>query len=339
MRFCARTPVRICFMGGGTDSPPFSIDFGGAIVNAAISRYVYVTIELRQKDISFNSKHYPMPAHPSDFTSSNDEFDLNLLKVCIKRFGIATGLRVSTDSTVPPGSGLGTSSALCVAMIAAIYHSKGLVIEPTEIANLAIDFERGDLALAGGIQDQYSAAFGGINYITTMGASVAIQQSAGAYSQDKSISPSTILELEKNTLLVYTGESHNSSDIHSGIHKNYQKQNLVNAMQELKHVAQTGWTSLLNGDILNFAKLMNESWNLRKQIYPLRTNELLDSIHKIAHRNGALGSETCGAGGGGCVVILCEDGSRQRIENLLLEKRLRVLHFTIDLRGVQVWSQ
>jgi len=109
-------------------------------------------------------------------------------------------------------------------------------------------------------------------------------------------------------------------------------------MQELKHVAQTGWTALLEGDIFNFAKLMNDSWKLRKQIYPSRTNEILDSIHRIAHGNGALGSETCGAGGGGCVVILCKDGSRQHLENLLLAEGFRVLHFTFDLRGVQVWS-
>src|SRR5574341_149047 len=219
MRFCARAPVRICFLGGGTDSPPFSIDFGGAIVNAAISRYIYVTIEPGQEDISFNSKHYPITEDLSDLASPNNGFDLNLLKVCIKRFGIASGLRVSTDSNVPPGSGLGTSSALCVAMLAAIYHFKSLVMEPTEIAKLAIEVERKELALAGGIQDQYSAAFGGINYITTIGSNVTIEQSAGAYIQARSIPPSTILELEKNTLLVYTGESHNSSDIHSGIRK------------------------------------------------------------------------------------------------------------------------
>jgi D-glycero-alpha-D-manno-heptose-7-phosphate kinase len=132
MKFRARAPVRIDFLGGGTDCPPFSAEFGGAVVNAGISRYVYATVELGGECVRLVSKDFGVRVEASDVDALPMDGTLDLLKACVKRCELRTGFTLTTESDLPPESGLGASGAVSVAVLAAMRHAAGEPVEPRE---------------------------------------------------------------------------------------------------------------------------------------------------------------------------------------------------------------
>jgi D-glycero-alpha-D-manno-heptose-7-phosphate kinase len=339
MKFRARAPVRIDFLGGGTDCPPFSAEFGGAVVNAGISRYVYATVELGDAGVRLVSKDFGVRVEASDVDALPMDGRLDLLKACVKRGNLKTGFTLTTESDLPPESGLGASGAVSVAVLAAMRHAAGQPVEPRETAHLAYVVERKDLGYPGGSQDQYGAAFGGVNYLTFKDPDVGVEQLAGRWAE-KNFSPYVLLELEKNTLLVYTGVSHVSGNIHADIRASYDWEDspTKRAMHNLKRLADEGRMALLRGDLRGFAELLNGNWTWHKALHESCANEKLEAVYSLALKNGAIGGKTCGAGGGGCVVFICEDGAKLELRKLLEAQGCQTLDFVLDFGGVQVWT-
>jgi len=339
-KFCARAPVRISFLGGGTDCPPYSTEFGGAVINAAISRYAYATVRTGERGVKIISNDYNALVESPDVEALTFDGKLDLLKASIKRCNIQTGFTLITESNVPVGSGLGASGALSVAVLAAMHKAFNKPVNPKELAHLSFVVERQDLGYPGGSQDQYGAAFGGINYLTFKDSDIEIEQLAGYYSQSQQLTHQTLMKLEKNLLLIYTGKSHISNNIHNEIRTSYLKEgsSVKHAMHELKRLADKGREVLLRGDLHTFAELLNDNWKWHKELHPSCNDETLENAYSIALNNGAIGGETCGAGAGGCIVFLCEDEMKPNVSRLLKAAGYEIIDFIFDFSGVQVWE-
>ncbi len=348
MKFHARVPVRIDFLGGITDCPPFSDEHEGAVLNAGISRYIYATLELtNDKNICLTSKDFNSSVEALNVDALELDGNLDLMKVCLKRFTLDTGFKLTTYSDVPPGSGLGSSASLTIAILAVLKQALGQSITPHEMASLAFAVEREDLGTFGGSQDQFGAALGGINYLTFHGKDVGIQQLAGRFTTS-SIAPSTIFELQKRLLLVYTGSSHVSSDILRDMQKSYYQpeSETKEAMHKLKELADKGKAALFKGDLETFASLINENWYWHKKLHASCGSPELEELYKLATENGAISGKTCGAGGGGCIVFYCKDGERATLRKLLEKQysqtanqpQYNILDFVFDYEGLQVWQ-
>lgn len=332
--------MRINFLGGGSDCPPFSAEVGGAVVNAGISRFVYATVETGTQGVRIFSNDYNCEVTASDVDALSFDGNLDLLKACLKRCDLRTDFTLTTESNVPVGSGLGASGALTVAVLAALRRATNASINPPELADLAFVIERQDLGYPGGSQDQYGAAFGGINYLTFKDPHVGVEQLWGRFCQNAILQHSTIFELEKNSLLIYVGESHVSGNIHSDIRSAYALANspTKRAMGELKRLANLGREALLRGDLKVFAQLLNENWRWHKELHPSCTNKNLEEVYALALSNGAIGGATCGAGGGGCVVLICEDQKRHALAKFLGTQGYQIIDFVFNFDGVQVWE-
>ena len=345
MRFQAQAPVRIDFLGGGSDCPPFSTDFTGSVLNAGITRYVKATVILNENNgVSIVSKDLNVTTEAPDINSFSDQTPLDLLVGCLKRSPLQTNFSLIVESDLPPQSGLGASGAVGVATLAVLHYACGIELSPAELAYLAFIVERKDLGYPGGSQDQYGAAFGGFNYLTFHDPIVHVEQLAGKFSTDlPQLRQSIITELEERLLLIYTGTPHFSPNIHADIHAAYHQTNspTKHAMHQLKQLADKGRQVLLAGDLEQFAHLLTQNWHWHKQLHPSCTSQELEKVYEVALQNGALGGKTCGAGGGGCVIFLCEDNGTEKVYQalqLLKIKELQRLNFAFDLQGIRVWQ-
>jgi D-glycero-alpha-D-manno-heptose-7-phosphate kinase len=200
-----------------------------------------------------------------------------------------------------------------------------------ECAELASHIERSELHIRGGKQDHYASALGGMNYMEFFGETVRTARVP--------LAPSMRMYLEKHLLLVYTGKSRLSGDIHShvwGAFRSGQPQT-VNAIERLKQIARRMKDSLMAGDCNEVAELLNENWTCQKALHPSVTNEQLDDLFQLAVRSGAKGGKACGAGGGGCVLLLAE-AEREHVLRRAMENvpGVSILPFTFPLSGLAV---
>ena len=202
-----RAPLRISFGGGGTDVAPFCVEQGGAIIGSTINKYAYCSIVPRGDDqIIVHSLDFDMTVKYN--TRENHVYDgkLDLVKAALKAMEIRQGCEVYLQCDAPPGSGLGTSSTVMVAMLTAMAQWKGTALDGYQLADLAYQVEREDLKIAGGYQDQYASTFGGINFIEFHGRNNVVVNPLR-------IKKEILHELQYNLLLCYTGNVHVSANI------------------------------------------------------------------------------------------------------------------------------
>ena len=347
----ARAPVRIDFSGGWTDVALFTEESKGFVVNAAINIYSYVTVKkLPYKEAWTNSYGYKhretkenkgIRIYSVDFDVYEEAEEIrkleyngniDLAKAAIRNMNIEGGLEIITRSNAPAGSGLGTSASMGVALIGALsaYHERRLL--PYEFAEQASLIEREELGILGGKQDHYASALGGISFMEFSGEEVKVSK----------LQPSleTILELEKNLVLCYTGKSRLSGDIHKKVREAYQNgdPDTTQALKNLKAIAQEMKNALLGADLKSFSQLLNENWQNQKALHPSVTNQQIDEIFEIVMKNGALGGKACGAGGGGCLVFCAKPDHEHQLRKKLGELGVGVIDFNFEFGGLQTWS-
>jgi len=344
----ARTPVRIDFSGGWTDVALFTEESKGFVVNATINAYSYATIESNRetdektlgepqrvldKRVRIYSADFDTFVEAEDVRKLEYDGNIDLVKAAIRRMQIEEGgFNLVTQSTAPPGSGLGTSAAMGVALIGALARLKGEPLLPYEYAELASSIERHELGILGGKQDQYASAIGGINFMEFLGEDV---QTSKLWVEDE-----TLYELEKNLVLCYTGKSRLSGNIHQNVVDAYNREEpkTRDALRNLKVVASQMKTALLKSDLKSFAQLLNENWENQKALHPTVTNSQIDNLFEIAKNNGALGGKACGAGGGGCLVFYCKPDSEHIVRKKLQEAGADIIDFNFDFDGLRTWE-
>ncbi len=331
----AKAPLRISFGGGGTDVSPYCDERGGAVLSATVNRYAYASLRPGGDRFEVRSLDYDVSVSlPVDQAVVFDG-QLDLAKAVIAWFrrehGVCEGAEVFLHNDAPPGSGLGSSSALTVALIAAFAEYGRLSLDDYEIAELAYRIERQDAGILGGRQDQYACVFGGFNYIE-------FERDLAVVNALR-IRPETLLELEYSLVFAYVGGLRFSSHIIERQIKNYQGGAVesIAAMDRLKLLASQMKRALLRGDLASFGDLLDASWQSKRLMAAGITNDRLDSIYEAARAAGALGGKVSGAGGGGFMFFICDPKSRFSVQEAIVAQGADIVPLSFVTEGVQTW--
>jgi D-glycero-alpha-D-manno-heptose-7-phosphate kinase len=336
----SRAPLRLGLAGGGTDVSPYSDMFGGAILNATINSFAFATLEpLENGKIEFASGHSAEVAtydSTDELPISNRGYELQcgVYNHIVKNYAKKPlSFRMTTWIDAPPGSGLGTSSTLVVAILGAFVEWLKLPLGKYDIAHTAFEIERLELKMAGGKQDQYAATFGGVNYIEFLADDKVIVNPL-------SLKENVLNELESNVVLYFTETNRESATIISHQVENVKNNNVqaVEAMHRLKEQAQMMKECLLRGDVNQIGEILNIGWVNKKQMATQITNSLLDSIYENAIANGASGGKISGAGGGGFMFFYCPGTTRLKVSQSLAQFGGRVKSFTFTQQGLTTWT-
>jgi D-glycero-alpha-D-manno-heptose-7-phosphate kinase len=336
----ARAPLRLGLAGGGTDLSPYCDQFGGAVLNATIDRFAFAhlsaepegRIAFRASDIRAEEVYLP-----GQTMSVNGALMLHkaVYQYMTRTYlgGQQPSLTVSTTTDAPPGSGLGSSSALVVALVEAFRMALDLQLGPYEIAQLAYRIERQDLGLAGGRQDQYAAAFGGINFIEFLAEERVIVNPLR-------VRRGYLNELESSLVICFTGQSRQSAGIIARQVEGLRQMDgsVIENMHRLKADASAMKEAMLGGDIREVGRVLMRSWEAKKGTASGIATPLVDDLFDLAMAQGAWGGKVSGAGGGGFLMFCTDPENRYRLTSALNEAggQASAVKFTFD--GAEAWS-
>ena len=330
----AKAPLRISFGGGGTDVSPYCDEKGGAVLSATIDKYAYCSIMKADDDkVTVHSLDYDLVMKYDPAENSDYDGKLDLVKATIKSLDIKGGFHLFMHSDAPPGSGMGTSSTMTVALVGAFSHWIKKPMTDYDIANLAYHIERVEAGIKGGKQDQYAAAFGGFNFIEFLGDRTIVNPLR--------IKQDTVNELQYRLLLCYTGKTRLSAGIIDDQMTRYTqgKEDTVRAFDETKALALEMKNALLVGDVDKFGSLLNQAWHCKKKLSSKISDRSIDELYDIAIDNGALGGKLLGAGGGGYLLLLCRFDKWHLVAQKLEEVGGKVVKFAFEFNGLQTWGQ
>lgn len=337
----SKAPLRISFSGGGTEVSPYKDEYGGVVLSATIDKYAYGSLRAREdRQIAVTSLDYDIVAKYNLDEEMIYDGELDLVKAVIKNKHLNKGFEKGFDffihSDAPPGSGLGSSSTMVVALIGLLKHLQRLPLTNYEIANLAYYIEREDLGIKGGMQDQYAAAFGGFNFIE-FGRGPGL---SNVVVNPLRIETSVVNELEYRLLLCYTGRTRLSANIISSQVESYTKKEteVMDAMEELKKITIELKNALLQARLDDFGRLLHEAWINKKKMARQITNTTIDALYEAARQHGALGGKILGAGGGGYLLLYCEFDKKHIVAEELEKLGGQVVEFTFDHHGLQTWE-
>ena len=329
----SKAPLRVSFAGGGTDVSPYPEERGGCVLSCTIDKYAYATlIPCSGGEIQVQSLDYDIIANYNADGPVPFDGKLDLVKAAIRRFGNVEGLELFLHSDAPPGSGLGSSSTMVVALVGLFKSWRRLPLTDYEIAEISYKIERVDMNIQGGLQDQYAATFGGFNYIEFYGDTVVVNSLR--------IPTATLNELEYRLMLCFTGGTRLSANILEEQVKGYvQKQkDVVESLDAIKELAVVMKRCLLRGEIDDFGALLHEAWQAKKHLARGITNPHIDEMYEEARRMGVLGGKISGAGGGGYLLLYCPFRKRHLIAERLEQMGGKVIEFGFEFRGLQTWQ-
>jgi len=335
----AKAPLRLGLAGGGTDLSPFCDEFGGNVLNVTISVFAHCSIEERTDGlVGFHAldieeaEELPVDA---GYPLASLLLHRGVYNRIVRQFngGQPLPINVFTSVEAPPGSGLGSSSALVVAMVKAYAEYLSLPLGDYDVARLAFEIERVDLAMAGGRQDQYAAAFGGCNFIEFLPGDRVIVNPLRVHEAHW-------LEMEASLLVCHTGRSRVSSEIienqTSAMRRN--DGSSVTAMEQIKSDAIEMKLKLLRGDVRGVADVLGRSWDAKKRTARSVSNDRIDGIYQMAIDHGAWAGKISGAGGGGFMMLMVPPERKPALARQLCAADLRVLPFQFTLRGAESWT-
>lgn len=329
----ARAPVRISFAGGGTDLPAYFQTYGGCVISTSIDKYFYVflqpspdpTLQITSSDYQtfYRRETSRSPGHVS-------ENDLSLPRAILEHFEITRGVSMFLASEIPPGTGLGSSSTVTVAIVKAITTAKGQKMAPSEIAELASYIEIEKMGMPIGKQDQYAAAFGGLNRIEF--------EHEGVRVTPLKIPPRTLARFEQNLMLFFTGRTRSASSILSRQKASSEKRDprVIQALHEVKALTREVQRALESGDVDALGDILHESWERKKQFADNISNTRLDELYGLARSNGARGGKIAGAGGGGFLMVSCAPDAQQAVTGVLEQHGLKRMAFHFENGGARV---
>ena len=319
----ARSPLRISLGGGGTDLPSYYKKYNGFLIAATINKYVYISLAE-----TFNQKFI---IKYSDFEEHKKITNIKhpLFRETLRKMNVKTPLNISSHADIPAGTGMGSSGCFAVTLINALSYYQGKRLSSRKIAELACHIEIDKLKEPVGKQDQYTAAFGGLNsYEFLRDGSVLIKKIK--------ISKEKIKKLKNNLIIFFTGYSRSSYKILQKQDSNTKALNklMLNNLHQIKKIGSESKKILENGDLNDFGRIMHEHWQYKKERSQFMTNKKIDFLYNFAIKNGALGGKLIGAGGGGFLLFYTNDSK-------LLEKKFAKLGFSktdfqFDFEGSQL---
>lgn len=333
----ARAPLRLGLAGGGTDLSPYCDQFGGAVLNITIDRYAFASflprddgrVVFEADDIGVSEVYEPDVTLHSELILHRGVYDRMIRE---HNGGRALGLTIKTTVDAPAGSGLGSSSALVVALVEGMRAILDAPLGDYDVAHLAYEIERIDLGLSGGRQDQYAAAFGGVNFIEFLANDRVIVNPLRA-------SDAVCNELESSLVVCFSGRSRSSAAIIDQQTAGLKAANTdtLTAMHQLKADAAEMKRALLVGDIDGMAEILNASWTAKKATASAVSNAGLDALFDLAMQSGALAGKVSGAGGGGFMFFLVHPENRFRLIQALNAAGAQAGPVKLTHRGSEAW--
>lgn len=319
----SRTPLRISFVGGGSDIQSYYKHKPGAVVSTAINKYIYITVNKK-----FDNKIRASYSQTENVDNAS-QIKHPLIRECLKMVGIERGIEVTSMADIPSeGTGLGSSSSYAVGLLNALYAYIGKHVNAERLAREACKIEIDILKNPIGKQDQYIAAYGGFQFIQFL--------SDGGVAVDPIIcSPETKKEIEEKLLLLYTGLTRSSNKILDKQSKNMtasvDKREIMDQMVDLTHTLR----ELLNNNSLKgFGKLLDDNWILKRKMADGISSEQIDKWYETSKKNGAEGGKILGAGGGGFLLLSAKRKYHDTIVRKL--KELTITNFSFEPQGSKI---
>jgi D-glycero-alpha-D-manno-heptose-7-phosphate kinase len=327
----ARAPLRISFVGGGTDFPHWFGEHGGAVLSATIDHYAEVTMQPRDDDrIQIRSLDFGhLVAYDVEAEPVYDGA-MDLPKAALARVGVRHGVDLDIRSDAPPGSGLGGSSALVTAVVAALLALERRRMTADELARTCYEIERRDLGIAGGWQDQFATAFGGLNLLEFF--------AEGARVTPVRAEPAVLSELRSNLLLCYTGGVRTDVgliDTQVRLHAEGREET-IQGMKQLQSLAYEMRDVLEHGDVASIGPLLGEAYENKKRMNPqIADGTPIERLFAAARDAGASGAKICGAGGGGYLLLACDPARQREVRAALEVLGGRFVPFAFEPAGVR----
>lgn len=294
----SRTPLRISFAGGGSDLPSYYMQHGGAVLSTTIDKYIYIAVHRY-----FSSNQSLLKYSKTELVNSNDEIQHPLFRECMKLVNVS-GLDIASMADVPAGTGLGSSSAFAVSLLNVLHAYKHEAVNAEYLASTACDIEINRLGDPIGKQDQYAAAYGGLNFIRfNYDGSVDVQKIV--------MDPAVKAQLERNLILLYTGTKHSASAILKEQGKEMQRLDKQQVMHKMVEMAYELKDVLEHNQIDDFGRILNEGWLLKRSLANSISNPLVDNLYDQGMAAGALGGKLLGAGGAGFVLFYCPEDKQE----------------------------
>ncbi len=316
----SRTPFRISFAGGGSDLEAFYSQEPGMVLSTAINKYVYLGVK------DHFGLNYRISYSKTEFADSIDQIQHRLVRECLKSFGMNRGLEIVSMADLPAQTGLGSSSSFAVGLLHALYAVEGRVVSPERLAREACEIEIQRLGEPIGKQDQYVAAYGGLQFIQF--------HPDGAVSVDPVLcTPDTRRELNRRLLMFYTGITRDAREVLTRQRENTDSRRP--ALRKMCGLAKDMREILTSGRDLNaFGRLLDEAWVAKKAVEQSISNSVLDEYYQRGISAGALGGKLLGAGGGGFLLFFCEPHLQPNLRNALSD--LREVPFAFDHQGSKI---
>ncbi len=328
-----RSPVRISFAGGGTDLPAYYEQFGGAVLSAAINKYFYTVLgkrtDGRVQVISSDLRAFETWQNIAAMDVKGSELEIPL--AVLKDLGVDISVDLFLASEIPPGTGLGSSASVCVNILKTLATYINRPLSKYDLAENAFHITRTFLGRHVGKQDEYAAAFGGLNYITF--------STDGSVQVDAlELDPDVMRELQSSLLLFFTGSAHHSWTILAEQENSTRHRTgpTIEALHQVKEFAERMRSALRKGDLTLFGGLLDEAWEAKKKVSSKISNPRIDRLYQIARANGALGGKITGAGGGGFLLLYCEAGQHAAVRRALAAEGVQDVAFGFDSQGAQV---
>jgi len=324
--------VRISFGGGGTDLPAYYEQFGGCVLSAAINKYFYTTLTTRS-----DSRIQVISSDLRVFESWQDIAQVNLrgssLEIplaVLKDLNCKIAVDLFLASEIPPGTGLGSSASVCVNVLKTVTTYLHQSISKYDLAERSFYIARHVLGKHVGKQDEYAAAFGGLNFIS-------FHPDGTTEVESIELNASLLAELQRNLMLFFTGSAHHSWTILQEQESSSRNPRgvAVAALHQVKEFGVRMRRALQEGDLREFGTLLNENWQAKRRISSRISTPRIDELYSLARERGALGGKITGAGGGGFLLLYCEPEFQDEVREVMKSQNVNEMTFAFDMQGAQ----
>ncbi|SHJ79625.1 D-glycero-alpha-D-manno-heptose-7-phosphate kinase [Clostridium amylolyticum] len=316
-----RAPFRVSFCGGGSDLPSFYQQFDGCVLSTSIKKYMYITIHP-----DFYKDSIVLKYSQTEIVKSIEEIKHKIFKQCLSDFNLS-GVEISSMADVPAGTGLGSSSTFTVALLHLLYTYQGKFVSKETLAKEACMVEIDKLGEPIGKQDQYAAAYGGLNFYT--------------FNRDGSVKVEPVImknqsykDLEQNLLMFYTGDVRSASKILAEQSSNMKLKDKVKNQLKMCELTKTLKKELESNNIDAMGDILNEGWFLKRELASGISNPVIDDMYTTAREAGASGGKLLGAGGGGFLLFYVDEKNQSNVRKAL--SPLREMDFHFDNSGSSI---
>jgi len=316
-------PFRVSFAGGGSDVAQFYRRRRGAVLSCAISKYAFVVVHPY-----FNAAKYHLKYARTELVDRIDDVQHPLLREALRMMKIEPGVEVVSIADIPSGTGLGSSSSFSVALLNALYAHQRVFAPKEQLAQEACMLEIERLGEPIGKQDQYAAAYGGINLIE-------FEPHGGVTVQPLVLPTATAAELESNLLLFFTGTQRDARTVLAEqIKAVEQDETTFGRIEQMVALVYEMRDLLLAGDLDGFGRALDRGWEMKRSVSAMISNSAIDAFYERARKAGALGGKIAGAGGGGFLLLYCPKAAQARVRDALHD--LQSLDFRLDWGGARI---